>query len=845
MFKKSDEELLLRLLGRNQVIFFAGAGFSADALNDSDENIPVGNKLSEKIWHFLELPGEYDGTSLKVMFEAMMSKGKTFEEISGFLESLLLVKEFPSYYLNFTNVIWRKIYTTNVDDLFDCIYHKSPDLHLKALKYPHDEPQEKDPTLDVTQCIYLNGKIPCRPDEIIFSQNQYAKTSLQHQPFYEEFVREYSTYCTIFLGASMEEDLIWRYVEARDSRPGRISENRPRSFLISKEIPEPKKIVLSNYNVVPIEANTEEFMNWLGSQEFPTKDDILEIIFPSYKKLKEVKGFDTHEKSIKEFSKIFEHVPSDLKVSSQRSFYLLGAAPRWVDIINELDAPREISQTIIADIEKELKSPNQLRIFTILGSAGSGKSTVLKRVALSFNQRGNLVFYTNSESVPKSRDIRVALDTFDDRTILLFDNAEVILGVLPEIVMEVQKAETPPIIIIASRTNDFDRLSGKYSKDLSMIEYRMPDLTKKEIIDLIRKLEENHLLGTLKGMSEAKRIREFEYRAKKQILVAMKETTTGKGFNEIIEDEFGKITPNEAKILCLCVALATDAGFRISIDEFVGCSKVKPAEALHYLKRNLSGIVISTGPNQDLLLVRHKLIAEHYIKSCSSISQLRESYTRILNVLAAKINEGGWRTRAFSLYKDLINHRTLYLRFSKKLDEARDIYESLKDLFSNDSNFWLQYGSLELEGGDLSLAENYLNQADSLSPNDDYVITAKGHLFMRRAVEASSYSESINLREEGSVILRQQINYSGDRSAHCYHIYCLQNYIWIKTWINDDELKKSELEELQQIAKAAVEIHPLNRRLSKLQETIQKAYLNMSIPMSERPDDPTFLADWF
>jgi len=324
----------------------------------------------------------------------------------------------------------------------------------------------------------------------------------------------------------------------------------------------------------------------------------------------------------------------------------------------------------------------------------------------------------------------------------------------------------------------------------------------------------------------------------------MREATSGKGFDEIIKDEFTTIEPYEARMLCLCASLATDAGFRISIDEFVGCSKVTPAGAIHFMKRNLRGIVIISGVNKDLVSIRHRAIASHYISCCDDINDLKESYVRILGVLSNEIKSSHWSTRVFSLYRDLINHNSVYNRFHQDINEARNIYESLIDRFNDDFHFWLQYGSLELEGGDLQLADNYLNQAKSLDPYDNYVINALGHLEMRKAIEANTLSESVKLMNKGEGILKEQILKTGSDDPYCYHIYCLQKYTWIRYLVKDEDKKKKLLKDILDVIDTAVEQHPFNKHLEKLKETIQRAYLNMGIRIEDRPDDPIYSYGW-
>jgi hypothetical protein len=124
----------------------------------------------------------------------------------------------------------------------------------------------------------------------------------------------------------------------------------------------------------------------------------------------------------------------------------------------------------------------------------------------------------------------------------------------------------------------------------SVNEIPIPHLTSADIDSVIGVLERHHLLGRLRNMSEAERRREFEQRAQKQILVAMREATEGKGFDEIIENEFQELTPVETKILYLCAAIATAARSYLTLDQLVACSEDSPSGALEIINRNLRDI---------------------------------------------------------------------------------------------------------------------------------------------------------------------------------------------------------------------------------------------------------------
>jgi hypothetical protein len=124
MLKKDDEKYLIRLLGRNQVVLFLGAGFSLGAKNKTGEPFPTGNTLSAKLWEFLGLEGDYDDSSLPILFEAFLSAGVKRQRKLEFLESNLLSGEIPEFYDHLATPFWYKIYTTNIDDVVEKVYKR-------------------------------------------------------------------------------------------------------------------------------------------------------------------------------------------------------------------------------------------------------------------------------------------------------------------------------------------------------------------------------------------------------------------------------------------------------------------------------------------------------------------------------------------------------------------------------------------------------------------------------------------------------------------------------------------------------------------------------------------------
>lgn len=850
MFEVNDEKYLKRLIYNNQVVLFLGSGFSRDSKNKLGEYFPTGYKLGEKIWTFLGYKGDYDGTSLPEMYQALLSSGIKQNLIESFLENNLLCSEVPESYGVIAKSFWYKIYTINIDDVITKIF-KSENKRIKELVFPKDEYFERDQSLESTQVVYLHGKLPCNPKDVIFSNQQYAKSHLKNQPLYGQFVYDYATLPTIFVGTDLNEPLFNSYIEAREGKNG-FRELRPKSFIIIPSLSPVKADNLkNNYNVHHIEGTTQDFLNWLKGieTEQPSRLDVLRITFPSLLSVYEyADATGTSNASLNEFAKSFNRIPKADGFNSERSNFLLGSSPRWNDIFNETDIPRTITKTIFAKIEEiydDTNSNDKTSVVAITGYAGSGKSTIIKRLGFMVSQQGRTAFLSYSDFMPRVDHIIKVLSSIEEKVIIFFDNSKNILTQLPNLINSLNtQLKNPPIIVLGLRTNFSDNLhyclDGETSNNFV---YPIPNLDDTEIKFLIEKLDKNNLLGILKGKSSFDREREFKYKAKRQILIAMKEATTGRSFGEIIESEFTSISPYEAQIICVCIALNTELGFTNSKQDLVGFSKVSHIEALNYLETVLQGTITWVGYNNERFMLRHKILADYIIQKCASTEILKEAYIRVLSILAPELKKSQGPSRKFNLYKSLINHQVIYRRFKESIELAREVYDSIATFFDQDANFWLQYGSLEIEGtgGNLTLAENYLNQADSLAPNYDYILNAKCNLYYKMATTTKNFDDALEYKNMADDLAYKLILKVGKEEPHIYHIHCRGRYNFISKWVLDHEKKKEELKNLKKTISTAIKLHPRDKRLDVAFQAINRAYLQLGIEDDlEDPEIPNY-----
>ena len=827
----NDLQLITRALSTNSAVLFLGAGFSRDAENKLGQHVPMAQELAASLWSLLGYDKPYDGTDLPTVFQATLKRLK-HDQIRNLLNDSFTCTKIPHWCYLLFQFWWYRIYTTNIDDLVENVYRDSnATQRLDTINGIAEDYRDRDQFLDSIQYVKLNGTLEKAPLGITFSIRQYAARAGAPDTWYDQFARDYSTRVTIFVGSQLREPLLWSAVEAR-GRKYRDGENRPRSFVVCPEISPALVDALKEYNVVGIQGTGQEFLEVVAKQHSPlSKEQVLLRTSPALEGMFKILAghiSTSHARHLRKFYASFKPVSVPDKVAPVRKLFLLGAEPQWSDIYSNLDAPRQCNQDLQDAIEASLTS-GKVTLFAVTGSAGSGKSTTLKRTLLNLSAKGHPVFLTSSEELPAVHEFEGAIELLQHPTVVAFDNAALAVGLLPDYLHAAKRCKVKHTFVVAERTN---RLIEKipYLKDLvEVVDCHMPDLSSGDIDNLIDVLEKHQLLGELANKNRLQQQQQFAIYAHRQILVAMRSATLGKGFDEIIKGEFVGTTPPEAALLYLCVCLATDAEFSLSKQQLVASSQTDPAETLAFLVTTLRDLVIPVFGNLERYTARHRVIAELIIQSFAPREMLKLAYVSLLRTLSHDLSFPPQHSAAFRLYRKLINHSTIYQRFTSDLDRARSIYDAISPHFQRDYHFWLQYGSLELEYGELDTAANYLSQAYSYAPDDDFVMTTRAQLFFKQARVAMTLEIAQQLRKQAIQILEAQFR---DRPKDDYpvHIYCSQELAWINRWYMTNAEKRVPLEDLREFAMKAAKNHARARRVQEIAKVIADAYLDLATP---------------
>ncbi len=128
-----DFAFLRSKLGRGEVTFFAGAGFSFDARNHLGKSPPLGASLAALLAKEAGTPFADD--PLPLVYEAAIRTIGS-AKIWDFLRTQYSIRDFDKWYLTFSSITWRRIFTLNIDNLIQRIYGNKAEQTLKTIVCP-------------------------------------------------------------------------------------------------------------------------------------------------------------------------------------------------------------------------------------------------------------------------------------------------------------------------------------------------------------------------------------------------------------------------------------------------------------------------------------------------------------------------------------------------------------------------------------------------------------------------------------------------------------------------------------------------------------------------------------
>lgn len=759
---------ILEKIAHGKAILFLGAGAAFGAKGDQGELPLSGLGLRDSISDRF-LGGEEKHKSLVQIADYAKNEG-------GLLEVQQFIKKtfYPLKPSNFHKIIptfrWHSIFTTNYDLIIERSYSDTPNRTQNIAPIIRDGDNFSEVMSDSSLVPYfkLHGCINTINDvelPLILASEEYAKYRKGRTRLFRHLSDFGLEHPIIFCGYQLSDPNIQQILFDLND----MGINRPTYLLIDPGLGKYDIKMWSSQRVEPIKATFEDFLNFID-QKIDRRLRILAKLSsseasPLDKYLKPESALSEHLKSY--LNTELEHIYPGMTYSGVKPIdFYRGLDAEWGGIRQNLDIKRRVSDQIIIDsvIESNLTGVNT---FLLKGYAGSGKSTVLKRVSwYAANDLNSIVVRLRDGAILRPALVKELALKCDGRLIFIIDDAISHADDLLKLYRAFEYEPAEISILTSARNNEWNQFGEDLDQYVSS-EYELSTLSEKEISELIEKLKLHNCLGNFKS-NKIEDIKDyFSLSADHQLLVALHEATSGKPFEEIVLDEYTRITPPEAQILYMdvCTLNRLDVPVRVGLISRISGIGIEDFRNRFFGPLEHVVKVYMDHASRDYAFVaRHSLIAkfvfEHALKSPE---EKAAQIVRVLEHLNLEYNADG------EAFNHLIKGKQLAEIFGDKSLVGK-IYEAAEKTGADPHYILHQKAVFEINhpGCDTRAALSTILQAEKALPEgrtDKAISHTKAMIYKRLARETANSLEIEKYRAEARIIFERLVPGQKDSRA--------------------------------------------------------------------------------
>ncbi|MGV3608751.1 MAG: SIR2 family protein [Planctomycetaceae bacterium] len=768
----------------------------------------------------------YEGEPLPQVYSAVQKRAGRLQ-LEELLRNNYTINTFAPWYNKVAGLVWNRIYTTNIDNLLERVYENQGQQRLTTIPCPNSfRPQPKTPA--ALQYIKLHGCVNNLERGIRFSLEEFSQLQVEEDPWYTQLVDDIYFGPVIFVGTLAEESPLHHYLELRGKK-GRYNEHRPASFLVVPHISTIRREALSEKNITAVEATGNQFFEWLVN-DFGVEKPTVASVSTKYGGWGDA-GLGRRLEAVTRAFQRIDTTGLPTTTRAQPHQFYLGTEATWKCIEERRDAARAVAK----EIGTFLTNDSTTTALILHGAAGSGKTTILKRLAFDASTAGHSVYWANSEV---KLDINTLVDflTDNDDKSLRFVFVDTSSRFIHNEASLLQLLKLPRIrLVMADRTNAVAKHETIYTR-LKARPFEMGDMSDEEIDGVIERLNHHNFLGNLKGLNPDDRRRSFRDGSKRQLLVALKTATSGKGFNQIIEGEFEELDTSSQLAYLIACLVSSQTGTGVYRKHLLASLGKTSFSKGHIVADLLRGVLVSANESGSLLSPRHRVIASH-VCSIAHIAQKREAIVKFLKAIASEINQhsASESTPQFRAYRGLINSTTLLALFDRNFELIIEMYEELSDQFKNQFLFWLHYGRTYAIKGDLETARVFLEQAEGIceasGARSFQIKHQRGIVCLLQAIKTNSFELGRAFAEEGISTLGNLIEERGGTDNYPYVAYL--EYVCRWYLIARKSISEVDWNKLRELGNIAREAYKLDERVKRACGRVEQAYLLRLVPDDE------------
>ncbi|MBP6977648.1 MAG: SIR2 family protein [Lentimicrobiaceae bacterium] len=783
------ENELKRILELEDPILFLGAGFSLGAKTQNGKDFPTGNQLKIEIIKNLlkvdEGSSEYNDLikySLSDICDYCENE-KSKAHLTDFLVDIFQNAKPASFHELVCEYPWKKIYTTNIDDIIETIYNKGK----KGLLVQNFKRRSTLKLDDKTEYIKLHGCVNNPSESLTFSTKSYLDSMVLTKDYrFNSLSLDMLSEPIIFVGHDYSEINIDYYLKLYENSGYQSS--RGKLFFIN---PDPSIIFTSkikSLGAVLIKWDAESFFNYVNKTYSQTDNS------ETIKHLRTLKRFG--------FERLNEIRKSIVPISKYESNLYFGYEPNWKDIYDEWDFQDINIKSELERFKDSILKIGESGIFAVYGKGLSGKSTFLLRLGAELESDGYEVWqytgkYFNYFELYKWIKQNPGLKYFA----LLYDNASHNYRDISRLINLVS-SDQKLIVITTSRVPLHIRMRYSIVDNKHLEYYIEPKISENYATTIEEKLSQKGYLGVLKKYSDKdERINKIV--SKNDVLDILFEITYGKGFKERLNKGLQSILTKDSDCHDFLIFLAIFEKLDIP-----------------YIPKELVSFIYGINSNKMLTEV------EDYIKySQNGDIKLRTGFFlisiiqsaskgKILSVLKSILRsispqlDNNPRNLWNQIEASCIKEKTLRIKLNLKTQQIKEMLYELKDDLSGSYNYWLQLGISEQIELDFDKALNHFRQAEVINPGSYMVQNAIGRNYLRQANNMNERSYATKVFEEGEEIILDLINHREEFQVRAFstHTYLYEKINFLKRFKVD--ISRNELKEMFNLLKKLVDKDP-------------------------------------
>lgn len=679
-------ENAIEIILQGNALLFCGSGFSFGAKNIDNEEIASVKGLLEKMC--IKLGIEFDEELEYVAEQYVEEFGE--DNLIELLIRTFTVKDVGKHHKDIVSLPWRRIYTTNYDDVIE----KSTSGKIKktiTLKKPINEVRNLEEVV-----IHLNGSIYELTKEKLNSEFKLTSTSYLSEEFiktdwYELFKNDVESCGAIFfIGYSFKYDLDIKRVFASNDIKEKV-------FFINKETkPGKDRNKIEKFGTI-VESDNVNFSKKL--MEFK-KEYIIPVGFD-----KPLYSFKKYEFNDQKYNKI-----SHLDIIKLLSGGTFSEETYFSNSMNEVYLfNRDIEKYILKDIKENGKN-----IIIIHSDLGNGKTIFLEMLKKSLSNIGNVYHFFNKNEKYYD-DLENIISSTAKNKFIVIENYNIYLHILHAL----EKFNTESIILILTARSFIHDLTSMNLKKLNFYfedkvsEYNLNTLSNKEINQIINYFNKNDLWGNYADK---------DYKYKKEIIVRgcdknlsslLLEIFNSPQISKEIEEIVKNLNNNEIEELLIVILINNVINTELSKSDIISYLNLQGKFDIFLKDDNLRQLLVTE--NKKLKIkssIMGKYLLDNYVNKEKTIDILIKLMKTTDNYSSKTANNLKFTLVSFSNFQLLVKNNTEknILRY----------YEGIKNLKYCKTNafFWIQYANARISVKDFEFANLCLKNASAFRKLD-------------------------------------------------------------------------------------------------------------------------------